>query len=350
MFGKASPRVNLSPALWIIFIFNISFRNFEQRQSPFRPKNFIDKPFEHITKYRKNGWCHCSRCWRKYIQFYQLWNGEEMNSRAWFATANWNFYHLHQPTWSILNFANYLLLSINEQVWGGRKISADGIMLIRRVNSGTKVHWCICCFLEETRKAPNSRYVLIYASSSLIFTIALTCAQQLQIANEEIFYCRLGWHRQDQRIQRAPTSIYRLVLRSCCCQRPSHLPPQNRWCWPSHQGPRFNQEPWFQTIPPRQRLWICWPSRLAIPREDRCFGARWGEGRSSYHSIRTTWFGPYRTNHRWGRWGRRWRVNYLHHGLGMGNLYGVWAIWCIIWIKARPKALCFSLYPICYYG
>ncbi len=36
--------------------------------------------------------------------------------------------------------------------------SADGTMLIRRIHSGAKVHRGILCFLEETGKAPNSRY------------------------------------------------------------------------------------------------------------------------------------------------------------------------------------------------
>lgn len=37
--------------------------------------------------------------------------------------------------------------------------SVDGMMLIRGCDAGAKVHQRILCFLEETGKAPNPRYV-----------------------------------------------------------------------------------------------------------------------------------------------------------------------------------------------
>lgn len=71
-------------------------------------------------------------------------------------------------------------------------------------------------------------------------------------------YLRLGWYRQDRSSQGAPTSIHRLVLRSCRLYRSSRLPPQNRRCRSSTKGPRIYPQPW---IPPIASRW--------------CFRQRW---------------------------------------------------------------------------
>lgn len=104
---------------------------------------------------------------------------------------------------------------------------------------------------------------------------------------------RLGWYRQDWPSQGTPPSIHRLVLRPCRLDRSSCLPPQDCRCWSSAQSPRLNPQPWLPPIPPRQCLRFRRPQSHASTREDRCPWARWGEGRKTYYTGWTTWFGPY---------------------------------------------------------
>merc|ERR1711900_93504 len=51
---------------------------------------------------------------------------------------------------------------------------------------------------------------------------------------------------------KTPSPIYRLVLRSCCLDRPPRLPQKNRRCWTSTKGSRLHPQPWIPPISPRR--------------------------------------------------------------------------------------------------